>query len=80
MKSTRRKSKIAGLFLALLVLIITLGAFAVTAFAAEGSLCTSTESCAGTYVNGFCSVCSGYEPALRCKCCHSKCSKCNYKY
>lgn len=63
MKSTRRKSKIAGLFLALLVLIITLGAFAVTAFAAEGSLCTSTESCAGTYVNGFCSVCSGYEPA-----------------
>ncbi|MBQ8235049.1 MAG: hypothetical protein IJZ37_00010, partial [Clostridia bacterium] len=34
-----------------------------TAFAAEGSLCTSTESCAGTYVNGFCSVCSGYEPA-----------------
>lgn len=63
MKSIRTKSKIAGLLLALLVLITTLGAFAVTAFAAEGSLCTSTESCAGTYVNGFCSVCSGYEPA-----------------
>ena len=63
MKSTRTKSKIAGLLLALIVLTITLGAIAVTAFAAEGGHCTSTDSCTGTYANGFCSVCNGYEPA-----------------
>ena len=47
MKSTRRKSKIAGLFLALLVLIITLGAFAVTAFAADG------DTAAVTVIEGY---------------------------
>ena len=47
MKSTRRKSKIAGLFLALLVLITTLGAFAVTAFAADG------DTAAVTVIEGY---------------------------
>ena len=43
MKSTRSKSKIAGLFLALLVLITTLGAFSVTAFAAESTIIAQGE-------------------------------------
>ena len=43
MKSIRTKSKIAGLLLALLVLITTLGAFAVTAFAVESTIIAQGE-------------------------------------
>jgi len=36
---------------------------AVSASAADGDACTSTADCTGTYANGFCTVCDGYEPA-----------------
>lgn len=47
MKSTRRKSKIAGLLLALLMLVVTISTFAVTAFAADG------DTAAVTMIKGY---------------------------
>ena len=48
----------------ILVISILLCSFLVTAYAADGDACVSTTDCTGTYENGFCTVCDGYEPAL----------------
>ena len=65
MTKTRNKLKIAGLLFTLVMLVGALGIFSLTASAGEGDACVSTADCAGTYVNGFCTICDGYEqPAL----------------
>ena len=56
------KWKITGLLLTLALMIGALGMLPITASAADDALCTSTNNCTGTYSNGFCSVCDGYEP------------------
>ncbi|MBQ9145564.1 MAG: hypothetical protein IJX70_03775, partial [Clostridia bacterium] len=38
---------------------------AVAASAAEDDACASTTDCTGTYANGFCTVCGGYQPAVQ---------------
>lgn len=55
-----RTIKCMGLFLALIMLIATLGIFSITANAANGNLCEKSN-CTGTYKNGFCSECNGGE-------------------
>ena len=57
----RKTTKIAGILLTLVMLVTMLGAFLLTASAADGDACTSTADCTGTYANGFCTVCDGYE-------------------
>ena len=59
---TRNKLKITGLLLTALLLIASLGILLLTA-SAEEDACTSTADCAGTYANGICAVCGGYQPA-----------------
>ena len=55
------KWKITGLLLTLALMIGAFGMLPITASAADDALCTSTNNCTGTYSNGFCSVCDGYE-------------------
>lgn len=43
----------------LLVTVLCVGTLSVSA--ADGDACTSTAGCDGTYENGFCPYCSGYE-------------------
>ena len=43
---------------------MVLSAVPATVFAADGDACISTDNCSGTYKNGICSECDGYEPAV----------------
>ena len=61
MKETRNKLKIIGLLLTFVITVVALGIFSLTAGAADGNACASTVACTGTYKNGFCTVCDGYE-------------------
>ena len=56
--------KITGILLTFVMLVTMFGAFSLTASAADGDACVSTADCTGTYANGFCTVCDGYEPAV----------------
>ena len=59
---------LTGVLLSTLMLIAMIGtfafAFAFAASAADGDACASTANCTGTYENGICNVCDGYEPAV----------------
>ena len=55
--------KITGILLTFVMLVTMFGVFSLTASAADGDACVSTADCTGTYANGFCTVCDGYEPA-----------------
>ena len=55
--------KITGILLTFVMLVAMFAAFSLTASAADGDACVSTADCTGTYANGFCTVCDGYEPA-----------------
>ena len=59
----RKTTKITGILLTFVMLVTMFGAFSLTASAADGDACVSTADCTGTYANGFCTVCDGYEPA-----------------
>ena len=48
--------KIISIILAILMVATTIP----FAFAADGDSCTVTD-CTGTYENGFCSACDGYQ-------------------
>ncbi len=60
---TKTTSKLIMLILSVVMIATLFAVISVPAFTAEGDPCTSTDSCTGTYANGFCSVCNGYEPA-----------------
>ncbi len=65
MTKTRNKLKISGLVLTLVMMVSLLGSFSLTALAADGDACAAdacaADGCSGTYDNGFCTECDGYE-------------------
>ena len=56
-------NRILSLVLSIMMVVSMLPMSALTASAADGDACASTVDCTGAYVNGFCTVCDGYEPA-----------------
>lgn len=53
-------TRITGVFLSVVMLVVMLSAFALNVEAADGDPCSSSN-CSGTYENGFCSECQNYE-------------------
>ena len=65
MTKTKNNLKTMGLLLVILLLIASLGILSPAASTAEEDACTSTANCAGVYENGICTVCGGYQPAVK---------------
>ena len=57
-------NRILSLVLAFVMVLSMMPMSSFTAFAAEGEACVSTTDCTGTYANGICSACDGYQPAV----------------
>ena len=57
----RNFKRILSLFLSILMMFSMLPIQTIVSAAEDA--CVSTENCTGTYSNGFCSVCDGYQPA-----------------
>ena len=65
MKKRSNSKRILSLFLAFVMVLGMLPMSTLTASAAnyvDGDACEST-GCGGTYDNGFCTTCNGYQPA-----------------
>lgn len=62
-KNMRLYKRIASIVLALFMVVGLVPMMPMEAKAAVENACTTTQDCTGTYVNGFCSECDGYEAA-----------------
>ena len=62
---TRNKLKITVLLLTMALFIASLGILSLAVSAAEEDACISTAACTGTYANGICTACGGYQPAVK---------------
>ena len=65
MTKTKNNLKAMGLLLVVLLWIASLGILSLAVSAAEEDACISTAACTGTYANGICTACGGYQPAVR---------------
>ena len=54
--------RLLGLFLCLTILLSYVPEVSLTVMAADDTKCVKSD-CNGTYVNGFCDKCDGYQPA-----------------
>ena len=54
-------NRILSLVLSIMMVVSMLPMSALTASAADETACESTSGCTGTYDNGFCTVCNGYQ-------------------
>ena len=57
------KKRILSMLTAIVIMVVAIPSTALAAVAptvTDGKACANT-SCSGTYVNGFCTVCDGYE-------------------
>ena len=62
-RKTQLINRIFSLVLVFAMVVCMLPLSSVTAFAADGDACESTSGCSGSYINGFCTDCDGYQPA-----------------